>query len=291
MKKTMFIVWALVAGCLHAEQTPENQALDLRARIEKTTDVAQRKELLQQMAETGTFQTWAYAQQLKADKQLKGAAKKAAKKVLKQHPEYKDFTSIFNGKDLTGWKGLVENPIKRRQMSAAELEKAQVKADEIMSRDWTVQDGTLTYVGHGFENICTAKDYKDFELYVEWRLDPNGAEPDAGVYLRGTPQVQIWDIARVNVGAQVGSGGLYNNQKHRSTPTQVADRKLGEWNAFRIRMVGEKVSVWLNGIKVVDEVVMENYWDRSQPIPTCDQIEMQAHGSLVNFRNIYVKEL
>ena len=181
MKKTMFIVWALVAGCLHAEQTPENQALDLRARIEKTTDVAQRKELLQQMAETGTFQTWAYAQQLKADKQLKGAAKKAAKKVLKQHPEYKDFTSIFNGKDLTGWKGLVENPIKRRQMSAAELEKAQVKADEIMRRDWTVQDGTLTYVGHGFENICTAKDYKDFELYVEWRLDPNGAEPDAGV--------------------------------------------------------------------------------------------------------------
>ena len=291
MKKTMFIVWALVAGCLHAEQTPENQALDLRARIEKTTDVAQRKELLLQMAETGTFQTWAYAQQLKADKQLKGAAKKAAKKVLKQHPEYKDFTSIFNGKDLTGWKGLVENPIKRRQMSAAELEKAQVKADEIMRRDWTVQDGTLTYVGHGFENICTAKDYKDFELYVEWRLDPNGAEPDAGVYLRGTPQVQIWDIARVNVGAQVGSGGLYNNQKHRSTPTQVADRKLGEWNAFRIRMVGEKVSVWLNGIKVVDEVVMENYWDRSQPIPTCDQIEMQAHGSLVNFRNIYVKEL
>ena len=291
MKKTMFIVWALVAGCLHAEQTPENQALDLRARIEKTTDVAQRKELLQQMAETGTFQTWAYAQQLKADKQLKGAAKKAAKKVLKQHPEYKDFTSIFNGKDLTGWKGLVENPIKRRQMSDAELEKAQVKADEIMRRDWTVQDGTLTYVGHGFENICTAKDYKDLELYVEWRLDPNGAEPDAGVYLRGTPQVQIWDIARVNVGAQVGSGGLYNNQKHRSTPTQVADRKLGEWNAFRIRMVGEKVSVWLNGIKVVDEVVMENYWDRSQPIPACDQIEMQAHGSLVNFRNIYVKEL
>lgn len=291
MKKTLFIMWALVAGCLHAQQTPENKALDLRTRIEKTSDAESRKQLLLQMGETGTFQAWAYAQQLKGDKQLKGAAKKAAKKVLKQHPEYKGFTSIFNGKDLTGWKGLVENPIKRRQMSTDELEKAQVKADEIMRRDWTVQDGTLTYVGHGFENICTAKDYKDFELYVEWRLDPNGAEPDAGVYLRGTPQVQIWDIARVNVGAQVGSGGLYNNQKHRSTPTQVADRKLGEWNAFRIRMVGEKVSVWLNGIQVVDEVVMENYWDRSQPIPACDQIEMQAHGSLVNFRNIYIKEL
>lgn len=291
MKKTVFIISLLVATCLHAQQTPENKALDLGQRMETTTSVESRKQLLQQMGETGTFQAWACTQQLKGDKEMKSTAKKVAKRILKTHPEYKGFTPIFNGKDLTGWKGLVENPIKRRQMSPEELKEAQVKADEIMRRDWTVQDGTLTYVGHGFENICTEKDYKDFELYVEWRLDPSGAEPDAGVYLRGTPQVQIWDIARVNVGAQVGSGGLYNNQKHRSTPTQVADRRLGEWNAFRIRMVGEKVSVWLNGIQVVDEVVMENYWDRSQPIPACDQIEMQAHGSLVNFRNIYVKEL
>lgn len=291
MKKTIFIACMLAATGLHAQQTPENKTLDLRQRMETTSDTESRKDLLKQMGETGTFQAWACAQELKEDKELKSTAKKVAKRIVKAHPEYKQFTSIFNGKDLTGWKGLVENPIKRGQMSADELKAAQVKADEIMRRDWTVQDGTLTYVGHGFENICTEKDYKDFELYVEWRLDPSGAEPDAGVYLRGTPQVQIWDIARVDVGAQVGSGGLYNNQKHRSTPTQVADRKLGDWNAFRIRMVGEKVSVWLNGVKVVDEVVMENYWDRSQPIPACDQIEMQAHGSLVNFRNIYVKEL
>jgi hypothetical protein len=76
-----------------------------------------------------------------------------------------------------------------------------------------------------------------------------------------------------------------------SKPTEVADNKLGEWNSFYIKMVGDKVTVLLNGVKVVDNVVMENYWDRSRPIPAIDQIELQAHGSLVNFRNIYIREI
>ncbi|MBP5393542.1 MAG: DUF1080 domain-containing protein, partial [Bacteroidaceae bacterium] len=121
--------------------------------------------------------------------------------------------------------------------------------------------------------------------------DPNGKEPDAGVYLRGAPQVQIWDIRRTNVGAQVGSGGLYNNQKNPSKPTSVEDNKLGEWNTFRIIMKGDKVTVWLNGVKVVDNVVLENYWDRKLPIFPKDQIEMQAHGCRCYFRNIYVKSI
>ena len=126
---------------------------------------------------------------------------------------------------------------------------------------------------------------------MDWRLDPNGKEPDAGVYLRGAPQVQIWDIRRTNVGAQVGSGGLYNNKVNPSVPTSVEDNKLGEWNTFRIIMRGEKVTVWLNGVMVVDNVVLENYWDRKLPIFPSDQIEMQAHGCRCFFRNIYVKEL
>lgn len=111
------------------------------------------------------------------------------------------------------------------------------------------------------------------------------------MYLRGTPQVQIWDIRRTNVGAQVGSGGLYNNQKNPSKPTSVEDNKLGEWNTFFIRMVGDKVTVKLNGVTVVDNVTLENYWDRKQPIFPREQIEMQAHGSKVYFRDIYLKEL
>ena len=126
-------------------------------------------------------------------------------------------------------------------------------------------------------------------MYVDWMLDPAGPEADAGIYLRGTPQVQIWDTSRVNVGAQVGSGGLYNNQMNK--PTKVADNKLGEWNSFYIKMVGDRVTVVLNGEKVVDDVILENYWDRKLPIFPVEQIELQAHGSKVYYRNIYVKEL
>ena len=198
---------------------------------------------------------------------------------------------VFNGKNLDGWKGLVENPIARAKMTPAEEARKQIGADEIMRRDWNVIDGQIVYVGHGFENLCTVKKYGDFEMYVDWKLDPKGAEPDAGIYLRGTPQVQIWDTARVNVGAQVGSGGLYNNQKNESKPSQVADNKLGEWNSFHIIMRGEKVTVFLNGVKVVDNVTLENYWDRNQKIFPVEQIELQAHGSRTYFRDIYIKEL
>lgn len=226
---------------------------------------------------------------------LEGGDARYEKEAVKKHLAEMDthapgFVSLFNGKDLTGWKGLVENPIARAKMKAGQLAAAQVKADEVMRRDWVVEDGCLTYVGHGYENICTEGQYGDFEMLVDWRLDAAGAEPDAGIYLRGTPQVQIWDIARTNVGAQVGSGGLYNNQKNKSIPSHVADNPTGEWNTFRIVMHGDRVSVWLNGDNVVDNVIMENYWDRSQPIPYIEQIELQAHGSKVWYRDIYVKE-
>jgi Domain of Unknown Function (DUF1080). len=148
----------------------------------------------------------------------------------------------------------------------------------------------LVFNGKG-DNLCTDKQYGDFEMYVDWMLDPAGPEADAGVYLRGTPQVQIWDTARVKVGAQVGSGGLYNNQKNPSQPLKVADNKLGEWNSFYIKMVGDRVTVYLNGELVVNNVILENYWDRSQPIFPIEQIELQAHGSKVSYRNILVKEL
>lgn len=219
-----------------------------------------------------------------------GYQKQAIQKHLSEMKQGVGFVSIFNGKDLTGWKGLVENPIARAKMKPAQLAKAQEKADETMKSGWSVQNGMLEFSGKG-DNLCTDKNYGDFEMYVDWMLDPAGPEADAGIYLRGTPQVQIWDTSRVNVGAQVGSGGLYNNQTHESKPSKVADNKLGQWNSFYIKMVGDRVTVVLNGEKVVDNVIMENYWDRKQPIPAMDQIELQAHGSKVYYRNIYVNEL
>jgi hypothetical protein len=72
---------------------------------------------------------------------------------------------------------------------------------------------------------------------------------------------------------------------------KVADNPVGEWNTFRIVMIGEKVSVWLNGELVVDKVTLENYWDRSIPIFPKGQIELQAHGTDLAFRDIYVREI
>lgn len=314
-----------VENCQNAP-TSENELLKLRTELSTTKSVKVQKELLRQMGKTGLFQamiavgehvgnkqTGSVAARVVADVALANAAeydgeamrgllrkalpmlsgnrRKAVKKLLATKSNGKGFVSMFNGKDLTGWKGLVENPIARAKMSEQQLAEAQVKADENMRRDWKVEDGLLVYVGSGFDNLCTVEQYGDFEMYVDWRLDPAGKEPDAGVYLRGTPQVQIWDIARVNVGAQVGSGGLYNNKKNVSIPKCVADNKLGEWNSFYIKMVGDKVTVKLNGVLVVDGVTLENYWDRSQPIFPVEQIELQAHGSRVWWRNLYIKRL
>jgi len=197
------------------------------------------------------------------------------------------FVSLFNGKDLSGWKALVGNPISRSKMTEKELQDAQQKANESTQGDWIVKDGLLVFTGHG-DNLATTKQYGDFELFVDWKITEKG---DAGIYLRGTPQVQIWDTSRVEVGAQVGSGGLYNNQKNERSPLVVADNKIGEWNTFHIIMIGDKVTVYLNGKLVVNNVVLENYWDHNLPIFIKEQIELQAHGTYVAYRNIYLREI
>ncbi|HEX7584977.1 MAG TPA: family 16 glycoside hydrolase [Prolixibacteraceae bacterium] len=209
------------------------------------------------------------------------------REYLEKMPKEKGFVSIFNGKDLSGWHGLVKNPVVRAKMSKEELAKAQAEADVKMLNNWSVKDGCIVFNGEG-DNLCTQKMYGDFEMLVDWKISKNG---DSGIYLRGSPQVQIWDTSRVDVGAQVGSGGLYNNQKNQSKPLVLADNAIGDWNTFRIKMVGERVTVYLNGILVVDNVLMENYWDRSIPIFAKDAIELQAHGTNLAFRNVFVKEL
>ncbi|MBO7391436.1 MAG: DUF1080 domain-containing protein [Verrucomicrobia bacterium] len=198
------------------------------------------------------------------------------------------FKALFNGEDLNGWKGLVSpagGPPARAKMSAEQLAAEQVKADQQMRDHWKVKDGCLEYDGKG-QSLCTAKDYADFEMLVDWKIGPKG---DSGIYLRGSPQVQIWDPANFNL----GSGGLYNNQKegNPSGPLTNADNPIGEWNSFRILMIGEKVTVYLNNVLVVNNVTMENYWDRSIPIYPTGQIELQHHNSVLWFKNVYIREI
>jgi hypothetical protein len=201
---------------------------------------------------------------------LLGAASHAAQQPLNQPPE--GFIALFNGKDLTGWKGLLkepyDNPEKRAALASDQAKELQQAADEDMRAHWKAAEGILVFDGKG-RSLCTAKDYGDFEMLVDWKIEKGG---DSGIYLRGSPQVQIWDTANRLVGAQVGSGGLYNNQKNPSKPSKMADKAVGEWNSFRIIMIGEKVTVYLNGELVVDNVVMENYWNRSKPIFPTGQI-------------------
>ena len=308
--------------------TGENRLIFLRKAMEAARTDVQKNTILNQIGRTGTYLAFLYAGEFIDEGALKETAANAVMNIALNNPDYtgenviallnkagaalnnpdadyqresirkhidempkeKGFVSIFNGKDLSGWKGLVEDPIKRALMKPADLAKAQEKANETMRRDWFVEDGLLVFDGPGYDNICTEKLYGDIEMYVDWKL-AKGSAPDAGIYLRGTPQVQIWDTSRVRSGAQVGSGGLYNNKVHPSKPLKVADNKLEEWNTFYIKMIGDRVTVFLNGELVVDNVILENFWNPNLPVPSIEQIELQAHGSKVFYRNIYVKEL
>lgn len=194
------------------------------------------------------------------------------------------FVSLFNGKDLTGFKGLVADPIKRAKMSADELRSAQAEANRLMQKNWKVIDGVLVYTGDGFDNLCTQKDYADFELLIDWKIEPGS---DSGIYLRGSPQVQIWDPQ----GRGVGSGGLFNNKNHPDKPLKVADRPAGQWNTFRIIMIGQFVIVYLNDRLVVNTEILENYWQPGEPIYETGPIEFQAHRTPVYFKNIFIREL
>ncbi len=179
-----------------------------------------------------------------------------AGEALNTPPE--GFTALFNGQDLDGW-----------------------KTDGDAASHWTVTDGVLRYDGKG-QSLVTAADFGDFELLVDWKIGPAG---DSGIYLRGKPQVQIWDRP------DIGSGGLYNNKLGPSKPLVVADNPVGQWNTMRIEMRGERVTVHLNGQKVVDDVVLENWPDYQGPIPATGPIELQHHGNPLYFRNIFVKPL
>ena len=200
------------------------------------------------------------------------------------------FMALFNGKDLSGWQGVIDIRT-RAKLSPDELAKRQQEVNEKVLPHWTAQDKVLCYDGKG-DSLQTVKDYGNFELLVDWRIGKAG---DSGIYLRGNPQVQIWDSDNLpaNLAADkgTGSGGLWNNRKNPKQPLKRADKPVGEWNTFRIIMVGDLVTVYLNGELVVDKVPLENYWERDKPLPAKGPIELQHHGDPLYFRNIYIREL
>jgi hypothetical protein len=218
------------------------------------------------------------------------------------------FTSLFNGKDLTGW-----------------------KIPEGDNGHWKIVNGVIDYDAESEakadKNLWTEKEFKNFELYVDWRikatpwknpnvplilpsglhkLDENGKQitmtvpdSDSGILLRGFPKCQtnIWCWP-------IGSGEVYGYRMDEKmppevrrgvTPTVNADKNIGEWNTFKITMKGDRLTVELNGIVVIENAQVPG-------IPESGPIGLQHHGarrngewvsppSLVQFRNIFIREL
>ena len=218
------------------------------------------------------------------------------------------FVSLFNGRDLTGW-----------------------KAPEGDNGHWKVVDGVIDYDARSEapgndKNLWTVKEYKDFVLKIDWRIKettglynmptvlpdgthkkgPDGkdiltptANADSGIYLRGTSKAQLniwcWPI---------GSGEVYGYRMDQKMPPAVragvtpkvrADKPVGEWNNFEITMKGDRLTVVLNGKTVIENAQLPD-------IPEQGRLALQHHGgfkdgkyspasSLVQFRNIFIKEL
>lgn len=215
------------------------------------------------------------------------------------------FTSLFSGTDLVGWRG-GDTYDHRKLMALPPAERDALVAKWTTSltalKDgkphWSVDAGELLNDGLG-GYASTVRDYGDFELLVDWKITTG---TDSGLYLRGVPQVQIWDPAMPDPkghGAAKGSGGLWNNAKTSPgrDPLVRADRPVGEWNRFRVIMVGSRVSIWLNDQPVVDHVILENFYDKilppaqRRPIPARGPIQLQTHGGETRWRNLFIREI
>ncbi len=227
---------------------------------------------------------------------------------LNQPPQ--GFTALFDGKSLNGWWGAsTEDPAKYLALPPEGLAKKKEASLPDIQKHWRIENGELVNDGVGLY-ATTDKFYGDFELLVDYRTV---AKADSGIYLRGCPQVQIWDYTKEGgkwgLGADKGSGGLWNNSKGSpgKDPLVLADKPFGEWNHVRVVMVGERVTVFLNDKLVVDHARLENYFkhpvtdktgletgkklNTANPVPRVGPIQLQTHGGEIRWRNMFIREL
>lgn len=219
-----------------------------------------------------------------------------------------DFRSLFNGEDLSGW-----------------------VIPEGDGGHWQVKDGVIDYDARSQapddKNLWTEESFDDFVLKIDWRLKetpfvnenvpiirPDGTyqrdadgevirmavpDSDSGIYLRGMPKAQVniwtWPIGSGEVWGYRTDPDMPPEVVEAVTPSTMADNHVGEWNSFEIRMVDDRLTVDLNGTRVIDDAQLPDV-NESGPIA------LQHHGekedgewvsspSLVQFRNIYIKEL
>ena len=203
------------------------------------------------------------------------------------------FVNLFNGKDFGNWWGFgTSDPRKFKALPPAEQAKLKESNMKDILAHWKVEGNEIVNDGKGLY-LTTEKEFADYELHLEYKMLPKG---DSGIYLKYTPQVQIWDFLdkeKFKIGADKGSGGLWNNSPGApgKDPLVLADKPFGEWNKFRIIQVGARTTIYLNDKLVVDNATLENYFDRKMPLLYKGAIQLQTHGSEIRWKNIFIKEL
>ena len=203
------------------------------------------------------------------------------------------YRTLFNGRDLTGWYGLNPHEVAGLTGEPRDAKLAAQRGE--FAKHWRVENGELVNDGHG-PYATTEQEWGDIELWIDYKTV---AGADSGIYLRGLPQVQIWDwnqpydLKNPQRKPHLGSGGLFNNTPGTAgrDPRVKADRPFGEWNRFRIRQVGARTWVWLNGELVVDDAPLENYQARGEAIPPKGPIHLQTHGGEIRWKNLFVREI
>ncbi len=201
---------------------------------------------------------------------------------------------LFGGKNVTldAFRGRAQlDPREEAKFDDKKRAAMQAEWDADAKKHWKVEKDEIVSDGEGVF-LTSKQEFRDFEMNVDWMIQAMG---DSGIYLKSCPQVQIWDTTekggKWNLGADKGSGGLWNNEVYARFPTKAMDKAFGQWNSFRIVQVGARTSVWMNGELVTDHVPMENYFDRGKPIPVKGPIQLQTHGSETRFRNVTVREI
>ena len=167
------------------------------------------------------------------------------------------FTALLNGHDFTGWQ-------------------------DTATEHWKIENAELVNDGQGAD-LATAKSYRNFELMLEWKIPLKG---DSGVYLPGGQQVQIW-------AKESGSGGFVFNHKYIVSPAVAADKPLGEWNTYHIKLLDSKVTVTLNGKVVMQDVPVEKGFEPPMlgPVEGPLRLQKSPHNVMTTFRNIFIREL
>jgi hypothetical protein len=188
--------------------------------------------------------------------------------VLAAGDEEKDFQPLFNGKDLTGWK--LRHPDAHNS--------------------WTVEPGgilknTVEQGQHGVD-LLTERKFRNFMVRYEYMTPENS---NSGFYLRGRQEIQILGDHKSGQVSKGSNGAIYNFK----APDQFVTKPGGEWQTVEATIIGDRITVVLNGVKIHDNVQCDQPTggelnrDMNQPGP----ILLQGDHGTVSFRNIRLKEL